>query len=89
MLDPAMPPQAAPTWPKARWIGLLDLDECTPDADGEVEFVPRHAEGYGLARVLMRRGTEPLGFVEACVRDGRVRLPATAVQQIQRRRCSE
>ena len=78
MLDPAMPPQAAPTWSKARWIGLLDLDECTPDADGAVEFVPRHAEGYGLARVLMRRGTKPLGFVEASVRDGRVRLPAAA-----------
>ena len=36
MLDPAMPPQARPTWSKARWIGLLDLDECTPDADGAV-----------------------------------------------------
>ena len=45
VLDPAMPPQARPTWSKARWIGLIDLDNCASDADGGMEFVARFEEG--------------------------------------------
>lgn len=69
-----MPPQARPTWQHARWIGMLDLDACTPDSDACVEFVARHADGYGTARVLMRHRRQPIGFVEAPIVDGTVRV---------------
>lgn len=72
-LDPAMPPQAVSTWPLARWIGMLDVDDC---AVGEtVEFTPRHADGYGQVRVLVRHRGVPVGFVEAPIVNGVVRLP--------------
>ena len=77
-LDPAMPPQAQPTWPKARWIGLVDLDERGTGGEA-VEFVARHSDGYRHARLLVRRDTQPLAFVDTPLRDGRVRLPAQPV----------
>ncbi|QRZ09235.1 glycosyltransferase [Mycolicibacterium austroafricanum] len=76
VLDPAMPPQARPTWSKARWIGLIDLDNCASDADGGMEFVARHADGYHHARVLVRHQGQPVAFVEVPVRDALIRLPA-------------
>lgn len=69
---PAMPSPGPPTWPHARWVGMLDLDEPVPG--GEVEFVPRHAEGYRAARVLVRHRHQPVAFVEAPIDDAVVRL---------------
>lgn len=78
MLDPAMPAQGLPTWPEARWIGMLEIEAWEADPDGFVEFVARHAEGYGHARVLLRHDRRPISFVDAPIVDGRVRvhLPA-------------
>ncbi len=78
-LDPVMPPHGHPTWPEARWIGMLDIDAFAPDSGGWVELVPRHAEGYRHARVLLRHRFRPITFVDAPIVDGRVRvrLPAT------------
>ena len=77
VLDPAMPPHSRPTWPHARWIGMLDLDDSVHDADDELEFVARHAEAYRDARVLVRRQRQPIAFVDAPIVDGRisVRVP--------------
>lgn len=72
VLDPAMPPHSRPTWRHARWIGMLDVDDCGHDAGGELEFVARHAEAYRDARVLLRRNRQPIAFVDAPVVDGRV-----------------
>ncbi|MDZ4268339.1 MAG: glycosyltransferase [Mycobacterium sp.] len=71
-LDPAMPPHAQPTWPHARWIGMLDLEESVPDVGLKVEFVARHAEAYRDARVLVRCQRQPIAFVDAPIVDGRV-----------------
>ncbi|WP_460354302.1 glycosyltransferase family 2 protein [Mycobacterium sp. ZZG] len=74
-LQPAMPPQGARVWPQARWVGMLDVDELTPADDGTVKFAPDHADGYHLARVLVRHRNRPVAFVEAPIDDGVVRLP--------------
>ncbi|WP_396837094.1 glycosyltransferase family 2 protein [Mycobacterium sp. ITM-2016-00317] len=68
-----MPSPGPPTWPHARWVGMLDLDESTPG--GEIEFAPRHADGYRTARVLVRHRHQPVAFVEAPIDDAVVRLP--------------
>ncbi|MCV7155354.1 glycosyltransferase family 2 protein [Mycolicibacterium pyrenivorans] len=73
-----MPPQAHPTWPGARWIGMLDLDRAQPHPDGDVEFVARHAQHYRHARVLVRHRLRPIAFVEVPIVDGRVRVNVSA-----------
>lgn len=78
-IDPAMPPQAAPTWRHARWIGMLDVDDWPQDSEARVEFIARHADGYRTARVLMRRRRQPIAFVEAPIVDGRVRVQVPSV----------
>ncbi|KWX66915.1 glycosyl transferase family 2 [Mycobacterium sp. NAZ190054] len=70
-----MPSQGPPAWPQARWVGMLDLDGLTPDSDGTVAFIARHADGYRMARVLVRLRDQPLAFVEAPVDGDVVRLP--------------
>ncbi|WP_178358534.1 glycosyltransferase family 2 protein [Mycolicibacterium hippocampi] len=84
-----MPSQAQPTWPHARWIGMLDLDDWTPDLDGAVEFVAGDADGYQKARVLMRHRLQPVAFVEASIVDGRVRVqvPADSTRDEPERHC--
>ncbi len=69
-LEPAMPPQAQPAWPHARWIGMVDVEECTPFPGGQVEFVARHAQGYSQARVLVRHRGTPIAFVDAPIAEG-------------------
>lgn len=58
---------------------MIDVEQWEPDKTGWVEFVPRHADGYLHARVLVRRRRQPIGFVEAPIRDGRVRFRIPAV----------
>lgn len=76
VVEPAMPPHARPTWPRAMWIGMIDLDEHIPDAEGAVHFVAGNSEGYHRARVLVRSRCHPVSFVEVPLREGRIRLPA-------------
>jgi glycosyltransferase involved in cell wall biosynthesis len=85
MLDPVMPAQNHPTWPEARWIGMLDIDACVPDSDGFIDFVPRHADGYRHARVLLRHEYRPIEFADTPIVEGRVRvrLPATRTAGIE------
>lgn len=66
-----MPPQARPSWPHARWVGMLDFEEWP---GSPIEFIPRHSEAYRHARVLLRYRLQPVAFVEADVVDGLVRL---------------
>ncbi|OAN28649.1 glycosyltransferase family 2 protein [Mycolicibacterium iranicum] len=74
-LEPAMPPQAVSTWPHARWIGMLDVEDCETESGDVIEFAPRHADGYEQVRVLVRHRGVPIAFVEAPIIDGLVRLP--------------
>ncbi|MBB2990463.1 glycosyltransferase involved in cell wall biosynthesis [Mycolicibacterium iranicum] len=81
-IEPAMPPQAVPTWGHARWIGMLDVEDFTPEPDGSVEFVARHADGYRWARVLIRRHRVPVAFVEAPIDGDTVRLQIPSAADI-------
>ncbi|MEZ0339743.1 glycosyltransferase family 2 protein [Mycobacterium sp. pV006] len=74
VIDPAMPAQGRPVWAKARWIGLIELDEWTPAPDGDVQFAARHSDGYRTARVLVRSGLRPIAFVEGPIVDGVARI---------------
>jgi glycosyltransferase involved in cell wall biosynthesis len=78
IVTPAMPSRDQPTWPDARWIGMLDLDGLTPDPDGTTEFVAAQSDAFRVARVLLRRGLEPVTVVESTIEDGRVRVPVPA-----------
>lgn len=75
-LAPPMLPGGGPAWPGARWIGSVDLDRLAPDlpAGATIDLAPLHADGYTRARVLVRRGPEPVEFVEADIIDGRIRF---------------
>ncbi|MFY2788781.1 glycosyltransferase family 2 protein [Rhodococcus sp. MALMAid1271] len=67
MLPPALPRLESPDWDGAVWIGDIDLDQDLPaslDLDD--------SEGYHRARLLIRRGLDPLGFVELRIVDGAV-----------------
>ncbi|MFB1297368.1 glycosyltransferase family 2 protein [Mycobacterium sp. pW049] len=79
-LEPAMPPQAVSTWPRGRWIGMLDVDDCA--VGDAVEFTPLHADGYEQVRVLVRHRGTPVGFVEAPITEGVVRLPIPQCQTV-------
>lgn len=65
LLRAAMPHDAPPEWPHARWVGAVDVAEVLPGRD----IVLDDAAGYLRARLLVRDG--------ACVR-GFVDLPVTA-----------
>lgn len=67
MLPPALPRHQAPEWDGAVWIGDIDLEQDLP------EFLALDdSDGYRRARLLIRRGLDPLGFVELDVVDGAV-----------------
>lgn len=70
----AMPARGEPTWPSARWIGMVDIDVLTPDADGGIEFLAADSEPYHTARVLLRHRLQPVRVVESPIVDGRVRV---------------
>ncbi len=77
-----MTPGGPPEWPGATWIAVLDLagPARTPlaaaeEAAGEVVCAAEGADGYSRARILVRDGATPLGFVETPIVDGTVRIP--------------
>jgi GT2 family glycosyltransferase len=62
----------APEWAGAAWVGEIDLaDLRAVDAGSAIALVD--AEGYRWARLLVRAGRTPVGFVEVPVVDGAVR----------------
>ena len=71
--------EGSPTWPQARWIGMLDIDDWAADTASTVEFGVRRAEGYAMARLLLRYRLRPIEFVEVPIVGGRVRVPVPAV----------
>ncbi|UXA20752.1 glycosyltransferase family 2 protein [Mycobacterium sp. SMC-4] len=69
-----MPPQTRPQWAKARWVGMIDLDDWGVGPAGELEFEARHSDGYRIARILVRSGRAPVAFVEGPIVDSVVRI---------------
>ena len=67
MLPPALPRLQSPEWDGAVWIGDIDLEQDLPES-----LVLDGSDGYHRARLLIRRGPDPLGFVELDVVDGAV-----------------
>lgn len=64
MLKPALPRLESPEWDGAVWIGDVDIEAEMP------EVLPlADADGYARARLLVRRGMDPLGFVELSITD--------------------
>lgn len=63
-LTPVLPGNAAPEWPEARWIGMLDYHRPT-----DTRYRLEGAEGYSWARLLVRDGRRLLGFTEVPVAD--------------------
>ncbi|MGA9871725.1 MAG: glycosyltransferase, partial [Rhodococcus sp. (in: high G+C Gram-positive bacteria)] len=59
VLEPALLSPQLPEWDGAVWIGDVDID-----AEMPAEMGLAAAEGYSRARLLVRRGMDPLGFVE-------------------------
>jgi len=62
----AMPPDAAPAYPGAVWIGTVDERDVT----AELNFTG--LAGYAAVRLLVRSGRAPRGFVQLPVTGGRV-----------------
>jgi GT2 family glycosyltransferase len=58
---------AAPDWPHSVWIGAVDISEQPVDG---LELAS--SAGYERARLLVREGHTPLGFIEVSIRAGRV-----------------
>ncbi|MGB6069792.1 MAG: glycosyltransferase family A protein, partial [Rhodococcus sp. (in: high G+C Gram-positive bacteria)] len=67
MLPPALPRLQSPEWDGAVWIGDIDLELDLPES-----LDLDDSDGYHRARLLIRRGLDPLGFVELDVVDGAV-----------------
>lgn len=67
VLPAAMPEPVVPDWTGSIWIGQIDLSASI--ADG-VELA--HATGYQRARILVRSGRAPLGFIELDVHDSKL-----------------
>jgi len=63
----AMPPSGPPSYPAALWVGAVDEADV---ASGRLRLVD--AVGYGQARLLVRSGRSPRGFVELPVVDGSI-----------------
>jgi GT2 family glycosyltransferase len=66
-----MPQDSPPDWPGAVWVGEVDLGDPLPD-----RVALAGADGYRRARLLVRAGRQPRGFVELPVTDGAVDLAA-------------
>ena len=68
ILQPAMNSgDQRPQWPGSVWVGALDIDQDVSDG----VFLAA-ADGYARARLLVRRGRVPIGFVEFGVCEGRI-----------------
>jgi glycosyltransferase involved in cell wall biosynthesis len=62
VLERPMSSSEDPTWTGAVWVGAIDLADIP--ATGAVSIALRGAEGHGSARLLVRDGVAPLGFVD-------------------------
>ncbi len=71
MLNPAMPSPAGPSGRDARWVGLVELADLDP-AGTTLELAA--ADGYWLARLLIRDAGMVRGYVTLPITDGRVDL---------------
>lgn len=74
VLERPMSSSSTPSWSGAVWVGGLDLADVPGDDTGDVTF--RDADGYRSARLLVRDGLAPLGFVDVPLTDGRVTVAA-------------
>mgnify|MGYP000847456772 FL=1 len=68
MLNPAMPSHGEPSGPDARWVGLVDL----ADLDPSDVLALAGADGYQVARLLIRDAGVVRGYVSLPIRDGAV-----------------
>ncbi len=71
MLKPALPRLQSPEWDGALWIGDVDIEEEMSES-----LSLSDADGYSRARLLVRHGMDPLGFVELPIDDGSVSVEA-------------
>lgn len=69
VLQPPMEPGPPPAWSGSAWVGAVDMS--SPMGD---RISLAGAVGYQRARLLVRRGRHPRGFVELQVRAGSVSL---------------
>ncbi len=67
VLHPALPAGQGPLGPLSRWVG--ELDRAVAVHDG---LTLLGSEGFARARLLVRHGDVPLGFVDVPVERGRV-----------------
>jgi GT2 family glycosyltransferase len=67
VLEPPMNLGPPPAWTGSAWVGAVDLS--SPMAD---RITLAGADGYQRARLLVRRGRQPRGFVELQIQDGSV-----------------
>jgi GT2 family glycosyltransferase len=63
-----MPASVGAGWAGALWIGAVREDDLTPGA----KILLDEGQGFHRARLLVRRGGHPLGFVEVAVADSHV-----------------
>jgi glycosyltransferase involved in cell wall biosynthesis len=74
LLEPAMPalsPGAAPTWASAVWVGAVDDDLLLAGRQTLAD-----AASYRTARLMVRSGRIPRGFIEVPIEGGRLDLAA-------------
>jgi len=62
VLERPMSSTEAPTWSGAVWVGAIDLADVPGDDAGTIGL--RDAAGHRAARLLVRDGVAPLGFVD-------------------------
>ena len=67
VLEPPMDPGPPPAWTGSAWVGAVDLSSRMAD-----RITLLGADGYQHARLLIRRGRQPRGFVELRVQEGSV-----------------
>ncbi|MGN6406718.1 MAG: glycosyltransferase family 2 protein [Curtobacterium sp.] len=65
---------ADPTWSGAVWVGVIDVAEVPGDDAGTVRL--HDAGGHRSARLLVRDGVAPLGFVDLPVSDATIEVAA-------------
>lgn len=66
-LYPAMPQLGTPTWAGAVWVGAVGVADTFADV-----VTLDSGDGFASARLLVRDGLRPIGFVEIDVVDGKV-----------------
>ena len=67
VLEPPMDPGLPPAWTGSAWVGAVDLSSRMAD-----RITLAGADGYQRARLLVRSGRQPRGFVELPVQEGSV-----------------